>query len=70
MWYHIRWSLTALVEGFFPKINHMGDPWDPVQELDNWMNGGQQVADGKYCGALAVVCGDMEYLSNHLGFPH
>lgn len=56
--------------GFFPRVDHVGHLFDPLQEHERWVSGGEALAGGEYFGAFAVLCGDMEYLSNHLGFPH
>ena len=62
LWSYVRWSLTALCEGVFPRFDRMGVPLDPMVDQDIRMLGGELLANGEYIGAYALAAADMEYL--------
>ena len=65
----IAWSLTMLWSGKFPELDVRGEPWDVTSPYASC--GGHELCPGHALfGAIWVIKGDMDWLSNSLNLEH
>ena len=67
VWKNICWSLEALYEGEFPKVDASGRPWDP--DSSDAMIAGQKLCSDTepYFGVLWSIKGDLDWYFKGLG---
>jgi hypothetical protein len=65
---YLAWSFWHLLWGWFPRNDPFGQLWGRLSQ--NFKRAGDLIAQGKYIGALWLLCVDKDYLCNDLQWPH